>query len=273
MTQPLLYDSHMHTPLCKHARGEPEEYAAQAEKRGLKGIIITCHNPGPDGWSSNVRMSREQFGEYVDMVARARQAWAGRIDVRLGLESDYFPGMESYLEELHQLAEFNHILGSVHPQLDYYKEAFWNNDPLAFQETYFQHLADAAETGLFDTISHPDLVKNSFPKEWDPRHMLSPMKRSLDRIARSGTAMELNTSGLHKAVREMNPNRHMLTAMRTRSIPVVLGSDAHSPKRVAADFNAALDLLEDVGFTHVSYFIDRQRQDVPIATAQASLAP
>lgn len=46
----------MHTPLCKHAIGEPEEYAETAIQRGLKGIIFTCHSPMPDGWWSQVRM-------------------------------------------------------------------------------------------------------------------------------------------------------------------------------------------------------------------------
>ena len=41
----MLYEMHMHTPLCKHAIGEPEEYAAMAERRGLAGIAVTCHNP------------------------------------------------------------------------------------------------------------------------------------------------------------------------------------------------------------------------------------
>ena len=38
---PTLFDSHMHTPLCKHAVGEPEDYAEQALAEGLKGIIFT----------------------------------------------------------------------------------------------------------------------------------------------------------------------------------------------------------------------------------------
>ena len=41
MTEPVLYEQHMHTPLCKHARGEPGDYAAVAEQRGLKGIVVT----------------------------------------------------------------------------------------------------------------------------------------------------------------------------------------------------------------------------------------
>src|SRR5262245_30009329 len=88
---PLLYESHSHTPLCKHARGEPEAYAAVAEERGLKGIIFTCHSPMPNGWSASLRMAPEEFDTYVACVERARKTWAGRVDVRLGMESDYFP--------------------------------------------------------------------------------------------------------------------------------------------------------------------------------------
>ena len=271
MNEPILYDTHMHTPLCKHARGEPEAYAAAAEKRGLKGIIITCHNPGPDGWSPKIRMRLEQFDDYIQMVERARQAWVGRIDVRLGLESDFVPGMEPFLEQLHARANLNYILGSVHPQLAYYREAYDTGNALKYQQTYFEHLAQAAESGLFDTLAHPDLVKNVYPNAWNPTYLLDDIKRSLDRIAKTGIAMELNTSGLHKRVRQMNPTPLMLTEMKARNIPIVVGSDAHNPNRVAADFEQAFDLLEDIGFTHVSFFLERQRHDVNLIDASESL--
>ncbi len=64
--EPMLFEMHMHTPLCKHARGEPEEYAAVAEERGLRGIVVTCHNPSDD-WSPGVRMSVAEFDSYVAM--------------------------------------------------------------------------------------------------------------------------------------------------------------------------------------------------------------
>lgn len=271
MTTPILYDSHMHTPLCKHARGEPEEYAAAAEKRGLKGIVFTCHNPGPDGWSTNVRMSLSQFDQYIDIVARAREAWNGRLDVCLGLESDYVPGMEPFLETLHARANLNHVLGSVHPQLEYYKSTYYHDDYLSFQRLYFEHLAMAAESGLFDTLSHPDLIKNVFPNHWDIRLLMDDIRRCLDRVAKTGVAMELNTSGLHKQIREMNPNALMLTEMHQRGIPVVLGSDAHVPARVAADFEQALDLLAQAGYQQVCYFLERQRQCVSLEVARQSL--
>lgn len=268
----MLYEMHMHTPLCKHAIGAPEEYAAVAQTRGLAGIVVTCHNPTEgDNWAPGVRMSVAEFDEYVALVERARIAWDGRIDIRLGIESDYVPGMESWLEKLHGMAEFHHVLGSVHPNLADYRERFYTGDFDAFVETYFEHLAMAAETGLFDTLAHPDLVKTVAPTSWDLARAMDVIGRSLDRIAATGTAMELNTSGLLKPPNEMNPGLHMLGEMQQRHIPVVLGSDAHDPRRIAAHFAEALEYLSSVGYSHTSIFLDRQRRDLPIAQIRDEL--
>lgn len=272
MTKPILYDSHMHTPLCKHARGKPTEYAQQAHNQGLKGIIVTCHNPGPKGWSERIRMSLDQLNEYVELVAEATEEWAGTVDVRLGLESDYIPGIEPFLEKLHRKANFHYILGSVHPQLPYYKDTYFKRgEVLEFAQLYFKHLAMAAETGLYDCLAHPDLVKNSMPNTWQVSSLLDDIRPNLDRIAKTGVAMELNTSGIHKRVKEMNPGREILAEMHQRNIPVVLGSDAHSPSRVAAEFEDALETLADVGYTEITNFQQRQPHQIEIQAALNSL--
>ena len=271
LTAPCYFDSHMHTPLCMHAEGEPEEYARTAWDRGLQGVIFTCHSPMPDGFFDYVRMQPDQLDDYVSMVGRAAEAMRGRLEVKLGLESDYFPGMEAWLEGLHRRAEFEFILGSVHFQGPEYQDRYWHGDPLEFQQTYFDLLADSAETGLFDCLSHPDLVKNHRPKDWDFERVRDPVAACLDRIAASGTAMELNTSGLQKSLPEMNPNPAMLAMMRQREIPVVIGSDSHTPRRAGSHFETALDLLQSAGYVHVSYFSRRRRVDVPIDRIRASL--
>jgi histidinol-phosphatase (PHP family) len=162
-------------------------------------------------------------------------------------------------------------LGSVHPHLLYYQEGYFDGDILNYQHTYFEHLAMAAETGLFDTVAHPDLVKNSAPSEWDPERIMDVIRQCLDRIAATDTAMELNTSGMHKRVSEMNPGPLILAGMRRRDIPVVLGSDAHVPEHVAAAFEEALDRLVAAGYTQVDTVVDRKRTALPIAIARKSL--
>jgi histidinol-phosphatase (PHP family) len=266
-----LYETHCHTPLCKHASGEPEEYGHQAAKVGLAGVIVTCHCPLPDGISLACRMTPEQLPEYIDLVARATEALKNTADVRLGMESDYFPGLENWLEKLHAKADFHYILGSVHYHLKEYLDRFYSGDIVDFQRTYYRHLAEAAETGLYDSLAHPDLVKNQDPKEWDFQRIQSDIARSLDRIAATGVAMELNTSGMNKALREMNPGPVQLRMMAERGIPVVIGADAHEPGRVGDAFLTALDMLEGAGYREVSIFLDRKRIPVSLAAARSSL--
>lgn len=273
MRQPIFYDSHMHTVLCKHAQGDLLEYAAVGEQRGLKGIIITCHNPLPDGYDSGVRMDAAQFPQYLEMIANARSAFAGRLDVRLGMECDWVEGMESYLAEQVKWTEFDYLLGSVHPHVGAYSRAHWRNDPLAYQQLYFEHLARAAETRLFDCISHPDIVKNCSPQQWDLDRVMPDICRALDRIAAAGCAMELNTSGVNKDIPEMNPAPGILVQMRCRGIPVVIGSDAHVPNRVADGFERACAILLEAGYASVSVFLNRQRHDLEIDQVLHTLRP
>jgi histidinol-phosphatase (PHP family) len=261
----------MHTTLCRHAEGSPVEYAKAARRTGLKGIIVTCHNPLPHGYAASSRMYLEQFEEYLELVARAADEMSGKVDVRLGLEADFVPGMESWIERQLKSAGFNYVLGSVHPQIEEYRDAHWAGDVLEFQTGYFEQLALAAETGLYDCLSHPDLVKNIFPDEWDYQRLERHVLLCLDRIAETGIAMELNTSGLNKAIPEMNPGMEMLTAMRTRDIPVVVGADAHVPERVGDRYPEAYRLLAEAGYSKVSYFLNRKRLELPLDKARSSL--
>ncbi len=266
---PLLYESHCHTPLCRHSVGEPEAYAQVAYERNLAGLNITCHGPTPREWGHC--MGRADWDQYLRICARAREAYAGKVDVKTGIECDFLPSLVGYWREFLPRYQLSHVLGSVHPQVADYRRQYWNGDPLDYQKQYFKLLAQAAESGLFDTLSHPDLVKNTVSDDWDLEDIWPFIEQQLDRIAATDTAMELNTSGLNKRIPEMNPAPAILRAMQKRGIAVVLGADAHVPERVGADFEDALDLLRDCGYSQVSFFVDRVRRDVSIEAAKASL--
>jgi len=254
-----------------HADGMPTEYAAVAYERGLRGLIVTCHNPMPNGFSAHVRMREDQFDDYVSLVDETRQQWEGRVDVRLGLEADYFEGYEDYLAEQLQSADFHFVLGSVHPQIGEFRRQYWSDDGFEVQQTYFRMLAQSAETGLFDSISHPDLIKNFTADQWDIDRIMPVICDTLDRIAATGVAMELNTSGILKTISEMNPCPDMLREMRQRDIPITLGADAHQPDRVADGYEEAMQLLQSCGYETVNFFLNRQRQEVAIEDALESL--
>ncbi|MEM7625118.1 MAG: histidinol-phosphatase HisJ family protein [Planctomycetota bacterium] len=268
---PGLFDAHTHTPLCKHARGDIEKYATVALRRGLAGLTVTCHNPMPDGFAPEMRMDACQLDEYVMYVERARHVFEGRLDIRLGLEADFFPGTEDYVAEQLARHEFDFVLGSVHPQIPDYKERYFTGDLLAYQQQYFYSLAESAESGLFDSLSHPDMVKHLMPRHWSVSKILGDACRALDRIAATGVAMEFNTSGWRKPMNEASPGPRLLYEMARRRIPITLGSDAHQPQRVGGGFRKALRLLEAAGYRHVTVFKQRRPVAVPIAAAYTAL--
>lgn len=225
----------------------------------------------PNGFSQHVRMRQDQFEDYVELVSKTREEWSGRVDVRLGLEADYFEGSEAFLEKQMASADFHFVLGSVHPQIAEFRTRYWQPEEFEVQQTYFKLLAQSAETGLFDSLAHPDLIKNVTTKVWSPNAIMDDIRHALDRIAATGVAMELNTSGVNKTISEMNPFPAMLKEMCQRNIPVTLGADAHEPDRVADGYEIALQLLLECGFSHVSFFLERKRHEVLIQDALASL--
>ena len=269
--KPVLYDSHVHTALCQHAAGTGREYAEVALRRGLKGMIFTDHSPMPGGYAGGVRMAENELDEYLGMIEQVRQMYAGRVDVRRGLECEYFPGIEPVVAKLLEKARWDYIMGSVHCTFVEYQRLYAPGDAVAFQRTYFEHLAEAAETGLYDALAHADIVKNVTFEDWQLMRIMDDVRRCLDRIAATGVALELNTSGVHKPAAETMPGVSFVSEMHARGIPVVLASDAHAPERVGELFEEALDLLAEVGYGQISFFLERQRQTVLIADGRASL--
>ncbi|MYD88798.1 MAG: histidinol-phosphatase [Caldilineaceae bacterium SB0662_bin_9] len=270
-TKPIFYESHMHTTLCRHATGSVDDYARQAVKRGLKGITVTCHCPLPNKIDHRNRMAPDELDTYVDLVFRAAAKWRSRLDIRMGMESDFAPFLIPYLTELHEAHSFSYILGSVHPQAEYFRERYATGDTPAYRRTYYRMLAVAAETGLFDCLSHPDLVKYIDRAEWNFDFFAPVIEESLDRIAAAETCMELNTAGHLMSLREYSPGSAQLKMMHQRRIPVVVGADAHVAGRVGDHFKEALDLLANIGYRTVSIFLDRERRDLDIEQVRWTL--
>jgi len=266
-----FYDSHTHTRLCGHALGVPKEYAEVAQRVGLAGLIVTDHNPFDCGWEPHLRMKPREFNKYRKMVEKARKLYAGKVDVRLGVECDYSPLLKSEIPGVLARADFDYVLGSVHCNMGSYMQAYFTGDVLDYTRLYYDHMGEAAESGFFDAMSHPDIPKFMWPIQWDFERIRPDVCRFLDRVARAGMALELNTSGVLKPYPEMNPGPEMLELMYERDIPVVLGSDAHQPQRVGDGFVDALWQLEEIGYQQVSYFLNRTRVDEQISTVLREL--
>ena len=229
MPASLPADYHMHTPLCRHASGTPEAFVTHALSLGLPEIGFSDHSPMPqpfDDW----RMLAEELPQYFAWIDQARAAAANRIPVRMGLEVDWIDGGSAWIHELAAMAPWDYFIGGVH----YLGSWNFDNPSLtsgfsslgieASWDRYWQLFADAARSGCFDIMAHPDLIKKfGHRPTGDLDRWYVP---AITALADSGVAIEINTAGLFKDVAEMYPAPRFLELARAAAanrIPVRMG--------------------------------------------------
>jgi histidinol-phosphatase (PHP family) len=261
---PLPADYHMHTPLCRHAVGEPVDYAKRAIEIGLNEIGFSDHSPMRQDNFDNWRMNFDQLDEYAAKVQLAQEKFP-QLQIRLALEVDFLPRHESWIRELAARHPWDYFIGSVHYVSDSWaiddpqKLSEWKHrDPLEVWSTYFERLTMAAESKLFEIIGHADLPKKFGHK---PNRDCAPLyEKFLDAAKKSGCAIELNTAGLRKDCKEIYPGRQMLELAFQKGIPITFGSDAHAPQEVGMNFSEAISLAHGAGYTETCRFKQRRRE-------------
>lgn len=262
--QTMLSDLHTHTKLCHHAVGEPEDYVRSAIAKGLGEIGFSDHNPMPTQFDES-RMAGSELPLYFEMIERTKKAFPD-FPIRLALECDFLQGYEDHIRWLATQTEWDYFIGSVHYLRDWemdnpaYLEK-WKEQPLEVTwKKYFEEYQKAAESRLFDFLGHPDLVKKfCFVPQGDLKSFYRP---ALDAIADCGVAIEVNTAGLRKDIKEIYPSKGFLEEAFKRHIPILINSDAHAPQEVGMDFDKALTLVKEVGYTTVQRFEKRKRIEV-----------
>ncbi len=240
MSANLKKDFHIHTALCRHAVGEMHEYVEQAIALGLKGIAFTDHIPLPDGFDRKHRMDESQLENYVKAVQTLQKTYP-QIKIRLGIEADFYDGFEGYLERTLRAYPFEIIILSVHFIRDW-PEGNWvfhyhfpHKTIEQIYSEYLQALLRGIRTGLFNVVGHLDLIK----REGYPllKHNEAEVRQVLEAAAQAGMAVEINTSGLRKAIGEPYPHASFWPLIAEYDLPVTLGSDAHAPEQVGFAFS------------------------------------
>ncbi len=261
-------DYHMHTPLCRHATGEPTEYAAHALAIGLTEIGFTDHSPMARDDFDDWRMRDDQLDEYVQKVQKARCDHPS-LTIRLGLEVDYLPGHEDWIASLAARHPWDYFIGSVHYVSDSWavdnphKLSEWKHrDAWEVWSVYFDRLTRAADSGLFQIIGHADLPKKFGHRP--ARDCTLLYERFLAACQRTGTAIELNTAGLRKDCREIYPCPALLQAAYRLGVPITFGSDAHAVDEVGMNLPDAVELARSVGYEQCLRLNQRQAEMIAI---------
>lgn len=250
-----------------------EAYRAVASERGIAELGVAEHvhrfAQALDVWTHP--FWRESALDDLDAYCRFVRE---DTDLRLGIEADWVAGREDRMANLLDAREWDYIVGSVHFLRDRGVDSdygggwdVWDTARSADEvwSAYFDTLAEAAGSGLYDIMAHPDLVKvwgaDRPQPDRDPRHYY---ERAVEAMVGADVAVEVSTAGLRKTVGELYPAPALMEMLVDAGVPIALSSDAHVPEQLGHRYGDAVAFLAEHGITEIAVFEDRARRMEPI---------
>jgi len=295
----MVFNLHTHTR-WSDGSSEPERYIEEALKQGFSVLGFSDHSPVP--FENSFALKEKNLPVYCRSIRELKKQYAtsssaektnksvsppgqspglgsqpgvagnlpGAIEILLGIEIDFIPGITLAFEELQRKFNFDYTIGSVHlvreqnleglwfidgPDISIYDEGiqrmFGGNGQKAVT-AYYRQLQEMVSLHKPDIVGHLDKVKmynrERYFSETD-RWYINLIDETLELIAASGAVVEVNTRGLYKKRSDsLFPGPDVLKKILKRNIPVTVSSDAHKPEELSFLFDEAVFTLKNLGF-------------------------
>lgn len=266
-------DAHLHTDQSPDSDVPVDVYAALALERGVAELAITDHvdfDPRDPAWD---------FASFDDRERTVREAaarWADRgVAIRFGVELTYNRSWEDEIRSHLSRHAYDFTIGSVHdwpgsPYRGAEAVARWvaGHSLAEIVEPYVAEVTAAARSGLFDALGHLDVVKRyllPYVTPADLRAAPELFEAPLRALVDSGTALEVNTSGLRQATAETYPSAPLVARFRELGgTRVTAGTDAHRRDTFGFGLPEGYRIAEDAGFDTIAFRRGDERVSLPI---------
>ena len=267
-------DMHMHTWFSTDSEACPRDMADEAVRKGLKTICFTDHFDKDDlEWGEEGIFDVDAY--FVEMQ-KLQEEYAGKLNIRIGIELGLRTYLKDYYEELTKKYPFDFVIGSVH-NVPYKKDAEGNilyTDPAA--EKLFTDRTDKEayrlmmETTLenvrtsdcFQALGHLDYVVRygkSREKEYSYTDYADIIDEILKLLIEKEKGLEVNSAGLKYGLPFAHPHPDVLKRYRELGGEIITtGSDAHQTEYVAHRFDVIEDMLKGAGFGYYTVFERRK---------------
>ena len=267
-------DMHMHTWFSTDSEACPRDMADEAVRKGLKTICFTDHFDKDDlEWGEEGIFDVDA---YFAEMQKLQEEYAGKLNIRIGIELGLRTYLKDYYEELTKKYPFDFVIGSVH-NVPYKKDAEGNilyTDPAA--EKLFTDRTDKEayrlmmETTLenvrtsdcFQTLGHLDYVVRygkSREKEYSYTDYADIIDEILKLLIEKEKGLEVNSAGLKYGLPFAHPHPDVLKRYRELGGEIITtGADAHKPEHIAYDFAKAEEILKSCGFKYYTEFFEQK---------------
>ena len=229
----ITHSYHNHTARCHHAYGEDEEYVKAAIKGGIKVFGFSDHAPHNyfGDYKSPVRMTVDELDEYCDSIRALKEKYKGELDVKLGLEMEYFPALFEKDLALYKRCGIEYLILAQHTigneSLGDKRDCYSGDDSKERLTAYVDQCIAGMRTGVVSYFAHPDFLNFTGDEDF--------YESESDRLIL--TAKELNipleVNRLGVAAGRHYPREQFFKRVAKHSHYGIIGRDAHSPDKVS----------------------------------------
>jgi len=245
---------------------------------GFSEIAITDHCdftwPDIEILQTHPRLTRPYsfcFEQYCGYVQKMQHRYHDKITVLLGCEMGIRHDVGEAIQKITDAHSFDFVLGSMHDfeGLDFsYREFFKTRTKFEAYSEYFELMAAAVDACDFDVLGHMDYIERYAPYS-DPTLKYADYAEYIDNVLRKVIAknrgIELNTGSFNYGMTRPHPSLEILSRYKELGGKIItFGSDAHSPKRLGAHFDEAVELAKQAGFRYFAAFSQRKARMLPL---------
>lgn len=226
----MIANYHSHTARCNHASGAEAAYVQNAIARGLRIFGFSDHTPQffPGDYYSRMRMLPHQLEDYCRTVRDLQAEYRDQIQIPLGLEAEFYPGIWHELLPRLQDAGIEYLILGQHwlgnEQGEHGSGGATADENLL--RRYCRQVMEALETEKFTYIAHPDL----FHFVGDPAVYRRHMGELCRAAKQADIPLEINLLGILEG--KHYPNGEFWAIAAEENCKVILGMDAHAPAHV-----------------------------------------
>ncbi len=264
---PITADFHMHSSFSGDSDTPMEEMIQKAIELGLTHMCFTEHNDFDFPVCEEIPEGTFELNvdAYLYDLLKYREKYRDQINILFGIELGLQPQIMRQNSILAKSYDFDFIIGSSHicNQKDPYYPAFYEgrSEEEAYREYFESILTNIKKFTNFDVYGHLDYVVRYGPNK-DKDYTFAKYQDILDPILKllveNGKGLEINTGGVVKGLRELHPCTDILKRYKELGGEIItIGSDAHSPKDIAAHFQRATEVLKECGFQYYTIFEKR----------------
>ena len=277
----MLSNYHTHSHYCD-GKGELREYVELALANSFGALGFSGHAPLP--FSNSFSIHDENYLSYCNEVRALKEEYRGKIDLQLGLEIDYVPGVCDNFRPLIEKGGLDYFIGGIHLVTNPEETELLRADPVNAaehiwfidgprQETYdeglqrvfhgdirkgvtaFFHQSNAMiESQKPPIVAHFNKIvmhnRDRYFLEED-KWYLDLVYETIELIRETGCIAEVNTRGIYKGRHDdYYPSKSLLKYMDGKGIPVIVSTDAHQPSDILRT-EGAHEYLREIGYHNV----------------------